>query len=34
LEYGELVDAALNGVTPEPQEHKVGRFTVINGGKE
>ncbi|MGH6871001.1 MAG: transposase [Rhizomicrobium sp.] len=29
---GELVDAALNGVVPEPQGRKVGRFTVIDGG--
>jgi IS1 family transposase len=30
---GELVEAALNGVTPGPQGRKVGRFMVINGGK-
>jgi IS1 family transposase len=29
---GELVEAALTGVTPEPQGRKVGRFTVIDGG--
>lgn len=29
---GELVDAGLNGVTPEPQGRKVGKFTVIDGG--
>ena len=29
---GELVEAALNGVTPEPQGRKVGRFRVIDGG--
>lgn len=31
---GELVNAAVNGVTQEPQGKKVGRFTVINGGAE
>ncbi len=29
---GELVSAALTGVTQEPQGRKVGRFTVIDGG--
>lgn len=28
----ELVDAALDGVTPEPQGRKVGRLTDIDGG--
>ena len=31
---GELVEAALTGVTPEPQGRKVGRFTVIDGGSK
>ncbi len=29
---GELVEAAIDGVTPEPMSRKVGRFRVINGG--
>lgn len=29
----ELIEAALNGVTPEPQGRKVGRFSVIDGGQ-
>jgi hypothetical protein len=31
---GELVEAPLNGVVPDLQGHKVGRFTVVDGGKE
>jgi IS1 family transposase len=31
---GELVQAALDGVTQEPQGRKVGRFTVIDGGAD
>jgi hypothetical protein len=31
---GELVEAALTGVTPEPQGRKAGRFMVIDGGKK
>lgn len=30
---GELVEAALNGMTQEPQGRKLGRFTVIEGGQ-
>lgn len=30
---GELVAAALDGVVPEPQGKRIGRFTVIEGGK-
>jgi hypothetical protein len=29
----ELVEAALTGMTQEPQGRKAGRFLVINGGK-
>ncbi|MFI5023971.1 MAG: transposase [Alphaproteobacteria bacterium] len=29
---GELVDAALTGIAPEPQGRRIGRFTVIDGG--
>jgi hypothetical protein len=28
----ELVDKALTGVIEQPQGHKFGRFTVIDGG--
>lgn len=31
---GELVDAALNGIVPEPQGRTVNQFTVIEGGKK
>ncbi len=31
---GDLVDAALEGVVPEPRGRKVGRFTVIDGGQQ
>jgi hypothetical protein len=31
-EIGELVEAALEGVVPEPQGRRVGRFVVIDGG--
>ncbi len=31
-EIGELVEAALEGVIPEPQGRTVGRFRVIDGG--
>ena len=30
---GELVEAALTGVTQEPVGRKVGRFMVIDGGE-
>jgi hypothetical protein len=29
----ELIEAALDGVTPEPRGRRVGRFTVIEGGQ-
>jgi hypothetical protein len=31
---GELVEAALTGVTPEPVGRKVGRLSVIDGGRK
>ena len=31
-EIGELVEAALEGVIPEPPGERHGRFTVIDGG--
>ncbi len=31
---GELVEAALEGALPEPEGKRVGRFTVIDGGRE
>ena len=31
-EIGELVEAALEGVIPEPEGRRVGRFRVIDGG--
>jgi len=30
---GELIDAALDGTITEPAGRKIGRFTVIDGGK-
>lgn len=32
-EIGELVEAALEGILPEPPGRRVGRFTVIDGGR-
>ena len=31
-DIGELVDAALSAITPEPEGRRVGRFRVIDGG--
>jgi hypothetical protein len=30
---GELVDAALDGTFPEQPGRRIGRFTLIDGGK-
>ncbi len=32
-EIGELVEAALEGIVPEPPGEQYGRFRVIDGGK-
>ena len=29
---GELIEAATNGIDPEPEGQRFGRFTVIDGG--
>ena len=31
---GKLVGAALDGVVPEPVGRKVGRFSVVDGGRK